>query len=122
MLQIPTYVAASKIEGLGVFAAEPIAVGTVIWRFHELFDRRIPAATYDSLPKHMRDHLDRYAYPSPDLPGHVVYESDNARFMNHAEQPNSDFSGPDSGVATRDIAAGEEITCDYRQFHPDFRF
>jgi SET domain-containing protein len=36
--------------------------------------------------------------------------------MNHSFKPNTDFSFPDSGIAIRDIAVGEEITCDYREF------
>ena len=38
MLQVNTSIAASSIEGVGVFAAEPIAKGTLIWRFYENFE------------------------------------------------------------------------------------
>ena len=31
--------------------------------------------------------------------------------MNHSEAPNTDFSAYGGGTATRDIAAGEELTC-----------
>ena len=120
MLLVSTYVAASEIEGVGVFAAAPIGKGAPIWRFNPDFDRLIPADAYDSMPETMRELLDRYAYPSPDRPGFMVYEVDNGRFMNHAERPNTDFSQYGGATATRDIAAGEEITCDYGEFFEDF--
>jgi SET domain-containing protein len=46
---------------------------------------------------------------------------DNARFMNHADEPNTagvHTAGAIDGydVATRDISKGEELTCDYRLF------
>ncbi len=46
MLLINNYVGKSEIEGVGVFAAEPIAQGTVIWRFDDDFDRLIPVEEY----------------------------------------------------------------------------
>lgn len=120
MLLVNTYVGASAIEGIGVFAAEPIAKGTLIWKLEPDFDRLIPVETYEATPPYLKAFLDRYAYPSPDQPGFIVYEVDNGRFMNHSETPNTDFS--DSGGATtiRDIAAGEEITCNYGDFYGDF--
>ena len=50
-----------------------------------------------------------------------VFCLDNARFMNHTHEPNTrGVNPPDQpygyDVATRDIAAGEELTCDYREF------
>jgi SET domain-containing protein len=45
-----------------------------------------------------------------------VLEFDHGRFMNHSPTPNTDFTNPALGLATCAIAAGEEITCDYRQF------
>jgi SET domain-containing protein len=52
--------------------------------------------------------------------GITVLEFDNGRFMNHSDAPNTDFTDPDTGWAIRDIAAGEEITCNYRDFDPSF--
>ncbi len=69
MLLIRTYVAASAIEGVGVFAAEPIRKGASIWRLDPDFDRLIPMDKYEAAPPHLKELLDRYAYPSPDRPG-----------------------------------------------------
>jgi len=41
--------------------------------------------------------------------------------MNHADAPNCDDSGDTFTVARRDIAAGEELTCDYRSFDEESR-
>ncbi|RUZ99077.1 SET domain-containing protein-lysine N-methyltransferase, partial [Mesorhizobium sp. M7A.F.Ca.US.002.01.1.1] len=82
MLLIRTYVTASAIEGVGVFAAEPIRKGASIWRLDPDFDRLVPMDKYEAAPPHLRELLDRYAYPSPDRPGFMVYEVDNGRFMN----------------------------------------
>lgn len=120
MLLVNNYVGKSEIEGVGVFAAEPIAQGTVIWRFDAEFDRLIPMERYRAAEPLVRQLLDRYAYPSPDRPGFIVYETDNGRFMNHADDPNSDFSDEGGARATRDIAAGEEITCNYGHFYSEF--
>ncbi len=120
MLLVSTYVAASEIDGVGVFAGAPIARGTLIWRLAPEFDRLIPADSYDRLSATMQELLDRYAYPSPDKPGFLVYEVDNGRFMNHSDDPNTDFSMYGGGTATRDIAAGEELTCNYHEFYEGF--
>lgn len=120
MLLVNTYVAASEIEGVGVFAAAPIPKGALIWRLDPDFDRLIPADAYDSMSETMKELIDRYAYPSPDKPGLLVYEVDNGRFMNHSDTPNTDFSEYGGGTAIRDIAAGEELTCNYHEFYEGF--
>jgi SET domain-containing protein len=117
---VRTFIAASRIEGVGVFAGEPIRKGQPIWKFDSRFDLLIPLADYRSSPPQLKELFDRYSYPSQDRPGFLVYEVDNGRFMNHAEDPNTDFAGI-GGRALEDIAAGEEITCNYAEFYPDFR-
>ena len=69
----------------------------------------------------MHDYIARYSYPHLEMPGVVVVDSDNGRFMNHSMQPNTDFRVFDKGYALVDIAAGEEITCNYHEFDPGFR-
>jgi SET domain-containing protein len=117
---VRTFIAASSIEGVGVFAGEPIRRGKPIWAFDPRFDLLIPPADYRASPPHLKELFDRYSYPSQDRPGFLVYEIDNGRFMNHSERPNTDFTGI-GGRALEDIAAGEELTCNYAEFYPDFR-
>ena len=121
MMLVPTYIAPSAIEGVGVFAAEAIAAGTLIWQLDPNFDRLIPQADLDSAPAHFREFVERYTYPYPDNPALVVLEVDNGRFMNHNTlMPNTDFTVPTRGVALRDIAKDEELTCNYSEFDPEF--
>ncbi|HBS33158.1 MAG TPA: SET domain-containing protein-lysine N-methyltransferase [Parvularcula sp.] len=120
MLTVTTYIAPSSIEGVGVFAAEAIAKGQVISRFDPGFDRLIARDAYENAPPHLKALLDRYAFPHPDNRDLIVYEVDNSRFMNHSSSPNTDFSDFAVGVALRDIAAGDELTCDYNSFFAQY--
>lgn len=116
MLLVKTYLALSGVHGIGLFAAEPIAKGTTIWRFDERVDRKFTKAERDAMPEPTRSFLATYSYP--EFVGSDVYylDGDHARFMNHSETPNTDCEV--DTITTRDIAAGEELLCDYRQFHP----
>eukprot|EP01036_Dinobryon_divergens_P028220 gene28222-37132_t len=43
-----------------------------------------------------------------------VNVDDDGRFVNHSSDPNTGFASVDRpSVALRDIAAGDELTCDY---------
>lgn len=119
MLLFSTYAAASTIEGVGLFAAEPIAKGTLIWRFEPLFDRIISQSDFEALPEVARVFIDRYGYVTPQIPGGWVVSLDNTRFINHSTTPNTDNTTPVT-YAARDISKGEEITCDYGEFCDSF--
>lgn len=120
MLLIPTYVAPSAIEGVGVFAEAPVAAGAVIWRLDPALDRLIPRDEVERLDPLIQRFVERYSYPSPHDPKLLIVELDNGRFMNHADAPNTRFSDPDVGITLRDIAPGEELTCNYAEFDPGF--
>lgn len=120
MFLINTYISKSEIEGVGVFTAEPVKAGQVISKFEPEFDRLIPTPDYLAAPAHLKALLDRYAFPHPDKPEYIVYEVDNSRFMNHSKTPNTDYSDFAAGRAIRDIAAGEELTCDYDSFFTEY--
>lgn len=112
MLLVRTYVAPSPIHGLGLFAAEPIAAGTPMWRFQSGFDQILAPELVEQLPAVAHDFIMIYAYLSPDFPGGYVLNGDQAIYINHSKSPNTDNAGPVT-LAAHDIAAGEEITCDY---------
>lgn len=120
MMIVPTYVGPSAIEGVGVFAAAPIRSGAAIWQLSEALDLLLTDAQLAQLPALQRDFIERYGYPHMTRAGLTVLEFDNGRFMNHHPQPNTNFTSPDLGWAIRDIAEGEEITCDYGEFDPSF--
>jgi uncharacterized protein len=116
VLLVKTSVRQSPIHGLGVFAEEDIPAGTVLWRFEPLLDRMILEADLAGLPEEVVAFVDIYSEYFPEL-GLLVLSGDNDRYTNHSEAPNTEVilpNGPEAHVrALRDIAAGEEITCDY---------
>lgn len=116
MMMIRCYLAPSAIEGLGVFAAETIRRGTVAWRFDPSFDQVFSKDILAAQPPHVQEFLERYSYMHHQDPDLLVLDADEGRFMNHSDEPNLDFSAPLVGVALRDIAVGEELTCDYALF------
>ncbi len=119
MLLVDAYLDKSPVQGIGLFAKQPIAKGTLIWALDLRFDRLIEWDVYESLTGPVRAYIDRYTYPHRPDPRFVVFEADDARYMNHADHPNCDFSKLDVAYALRDIAAGEEMTCDYNVFFED---
>jgi len=119
MFVIKTRVAPSSIHGLGVFACEDIAAGAEVWRFSPPFDIVVPEAALADLPIAVRLHLDMYAYRSVDLGGQLVLSGDNAKYLNHSDDPSTEEL-PLRSIARRRIAEGEEITCDYGAFCADW--
>jgi SET domain-containing protein len=117
MLKVKTYVAPSEKHGLGLFAAEDIPAGTVVCTFNPQFDRALDADRLDLLAPPAREHVRRHGY----LAGRRWWlPVDDMRFCNHSDEPNlvnCDIDLHDR--AARDIAVGEELTCDYRSFDED---
>ena len=118
MLTVKTHIAPSRIHGIGLYADEPIPAGTVIWEFTPLFDVVFTEADIERLPPPARPHVDKYAYYDTDRAAFVLC-GDDARFMNHADAPNTFEESGKRTVARRDISAGEEITCDYAELGID---
>ncbi|ESX80793.1 MULTISPECIES: SET domain-containing protein-lysine N-methyltransferase [unclassified Mesorhizobium] len=116
MLLVDVYLDKSPIQGIGVFAKNHIARGTLVWKLDPKYDRRIEVETYERETGPVKTYLDRYAYPDRRDPNYIVFEADDARYMNHADSPNCDVSQPEETYALRDIAPGEEMTCDYNHF------
>lgn len=117
MLRIPTYVAPSSIAGVGLFAATDLPAGTIIWEYTEGVDWRLTADELAAIPEGFRSWLTHYLYR--DEAGFYVLCGDNAKYMNHADEPNCDDSGQVHTVTLRPVRAGEELTCDYRLFDQD---
>ena len=116
MMMVRSYLAPSPIEGLGVFSHVDIRKGQLIWLYDPAFDVSYMKSDVERAPRHFREFMDRYTYPHPEDDERVVLDCDEGRFMNHSDAPNMDLTNPSRGVATRDIPAGPEITCNYGQF------
>ncbi len=118
MLLVNTYLDLSGIHGIGLFAAERIPKGTVVWRLSPVIDVQLTAEQIARLDPASRDQIEKYTYLDHVL-GTYVLCGDDARFFNHSHAPNClDFPDERGGttVAARDIAKGEELTSDYASF------
>lgn len=119
MLRVPTYVAPSSIAGVGLFAATDLPANSVIWEYSEGVDWKISPSELILFPEPFQSRLRHYLYQEDS--GVYVLCGDNAKYMNHSEQPNCDDTGGEYTVTTRAIKAGEELTCDYRLFDLESR-
>ena len=118
MLLVKTIKKLSKIQGIGLFAAEKIKKGSIIWQFHEGFDQKFSLKEVSLMPPQSRKQIESYGYVSP-LSNKLIMCLDDARFMNHSEDPNTKeiimkkLSDETTTIASRDIEIGEELTTDY---------
>jgi hypothetical protein len=120
MMLVRSHVAQSPIEGLGVYADQFIPAGTLIWKLNPAFIATFSRSALADLPEHIREFVERYSFPDFENNDLLYVELDNGRYMNHSEAPNTDFTAFNEGYATRDIAEGEEITCNYYEFDSTF--
>ena len=98
----------SGIEGLGVFAARSFRAGERIRRINVV--REVTAD--EPIREDLGERVDHCAYPD----GRTVLFGFPDRHVNHSCEPNAwelYEAACSYLVARRDIAAGEEITCDY---------
>ncbi len=115
MMVVMTYVDRSKINGIGIFAKENIPANTLMWEYVPNFDVELRLDDFESPA---REYITHYGHMlGPDT---YLLCGDNARFMNHSENPNMSGAG-DQNYALREIVAGEEITCNYREFDKSFK-
>ncbi len=115
MLLVKHFVSRSPIHNLGLFAGESIKRGRTVWRFEPDYDVEIPAEMLADLELHMREVVIDCAEFFVDR-GIYRLGNDGDIFMNHSDRPSLLDLG-DIMIAGRDIAAGEELTCDYRTVH-----
>lgn len=118
MLQVPTRINVSPIHGIGLFAAAPISKGTTIWEFTPHFDVVFTPKQLETLHPCARELVEKYSYFDESFNA-LVLCGDDARFMNHSPTPNTDDGPSLRTVAKRDIAEGEELTCNYADLGVD---
>lgn len=117
MMRVRTRVGPSLIEGLGLFAVDPLPAGTTVWALTPGLDIEVPRERYESVEGPEAEFLGRYAYYDPQRQTYLLC-ADDARFMNHSAEPNVSPTVDDRCWALRDIAAGEELTCNYHHIDP----
>jgi SET domain-containing protein len=114
MLLVNAFAGPSQIHGTGLIAREPIPAGTPIWTLHPGFDVELSRDEFGNLAVWSREQIRKYVYVDV-ATGKYVLCSDDAKFMNHSSAPNTRTEG-DRTWAIRDIAPGDELTCDYAEF------
>ncbi len=124
MMLVETRLAPSAIHGIGLFAAQFIPQGTKVWEFSPGFDLSIPQKNLSSLRRPALRHFLNIAYTSKKT-GEYIYCCDHAGYFNHSPSPNvrcvsvGEGDHEDICLTANDIAAGEEMTVDYREFDAD---
>jgi len=115
MFIVRTSLHSSAIHGIGVFADEPVKKGQIVWQFDPRMDILIPLEEKQRFPPAVQDYLSMLTYIE-ETSGRkmMVLCADNAKHVNHSDDPNL-LDTPDGlrEYAARDIAAGEELTCNY---------
>lgn len=117
MLTIKATLSPSPVAGIGLFAAEFIPKGAIVWKLSGL-DLVVTESHLAELSDSAREQIAHHIYIDVRT-GQRILCGDNARFMNHSEDPNTGQLNPQVEIALRDIKPGEEITCDYRAFDAD---
>lgn len=123
MMCVKTKIGPSTIHGTGLFADEFIPKGTIVWRFTPVFDQKFTREQILSFPDLVQIYLYEYSWKSKK--SHLYCSaSDNGKYFNHSEKPNTISKHRDNEeevitVAARDISAGEELTSNYNDFETD---
>ncbi len=116
MLTIKTRIAPSTIHGIGLFAAEAIPAGTIVWEYTPTIDRQF--ALNDVEQSAPLDILTLRNYCYVNDRGDYVLCGDDARFWNFSETPNCDITTARKGehpvITVRAIARGDEMTISFR--------
>lgn len=118
MLEVSTYLAPSKIQGIGLFASNKICNGDVVWRYDQMTTIAWTEQEWEnmrsSLSKIAFENIERFAYFNR---GKWLLNLDDGRFMNHSNNPNLGYDREkDMCFALRDISDGEELTVLYSEF------
>jgi SET domain-containing protein len=120
VILVPHYVGASAIQGVGLFCAQALQPGQVVYRYDYRFVQVISQVEIDALPPPMRESVLKYSYRgrgAQRLSGAYWFCVDDGRYMNHSVTPNCVWSdAADAYLAAAELPADTELTCDYRDF------
>ena len=116
-LQVSHWIGPSDVHGTGLFAAESVAEGSLLWCYEPGLERRL---CLNELEPDARSTALHYGYVNPLVPSLVVVCGDDARFWNfppvgspaNAVPSVELLHGEALIIAARDIAAGEELLID----------
>lgn len=103
MLLVDTVIRPSHIEGIGLFAAQDIKAGEIIWQMNTLIDVVLSKDDVICLPPAVKAFIMRYGF-SEDGGSTWIICGDNGCFVNHSDRPNA-ISLNGMSVAAVDIRA-----------------
>jgi SET domain-containing protein len=109
---------ASDKHGIGLFSDQPISKGEIIYTASPVLDVNITQEQFESLDEKEKAEVEWWGFfDEPSQKWHVDF--DVSKFINHAYEANvsQDPSHADAYlVASCNIAKGEELTQNYREF------
>ena len=109
-------VATDSRMGLGLFAAEFIPKGSIVWEFVEGVDIKVSADRVEKMSEVQQEYFEKYAWVEDDY----YYSScDLTNFVNHSYQPNLKIID-EVMISLRDIYPGEELFENYAEFDDCF--
>ena len=114
MLVVKTKLKEIKGKGIGLIADQEVKKGQVTWKFNPIIDIKV---NKKDIPEEAKDFFKTYAVD--DGGDYLLLNTDNTRFTNHSDNPNTKTAGKNKNVAVRDIHVGEEITIDYNEIDVD---
>lgn len=100
--------------GYGVFAKRPIAKGTILY-VKDALEIEVGPEQFEAMDPQYQAVVNWFSYI--DERGVRIVSWDIAKYVNHHCDSNSISTGYGFEIATRDIAAGEEITDEYGIFN-----
>jgi SET domain-containing protein len=113
----------SDIDGKGVFAAEDIRKGTIVWVFKDGHDFKMKPQEFEKLETSTKTMIKDTGYLSPSSGLYVFPPKDDpACFTNHSQNNNlstvfdESVSDEPYFISNRDISKGEELTNNYLEF------
>ena len=119
MLLVPTYIAPSQIQGVGLFSRGVVEGGEIVYTFDSRIDRALTKEEILSLPLTVQMNLYHLIWRNKHTELYYYFMG-NENFINHSDEPNlksiTTITGEVTHKATRRIAAGEEITVNYNHF------
>ncbi len=118
MLFVKTRLEKSSVHGIGLFADQTIAKGSMIYKTSPDFDVDISDVDFQKLDTFSREQIRHYGYfDKRHDRWHLAF--DDIRFCNHADVGNvsADTEATEYQlIAVRDISIGEELLQDYQEF------
>jgi len=100
--------------GYGVFATRPIPKGTILY-VKDPLEIEVTPEQFEQMDSQYQSVVNWFSYI--DERGYRIVSWDIAKYVNHRCDANSISTGYGFEIATRDIAAGEEITDEYGIFN-----